>query len=113
MLALEAIPRWTCLQIKAGWPTHPARRSSSPLCMVSHKRDPPKRDGKLRLSPCRTEFLSANDAAILLQSLGLEVMRDLPPDHGNISELDECDADVDGFSSSDTASTCSNYYSSE
>ena len=46
------------------------------------------------------------------QSLGSEVMRDLPPDHGNISELDERDADMDGFASSDTPSTCCNYYSS-
>ena len=39
-------------------------------------------------------------------------LSDFPPEHGNISELDECDADMDGVSSSDTASTCSDDYSS-
>ena len=78
-------------------------------------RGPPRKRRKIEFgsSPCRTEFLSAGDTATLLQSLGLEVMCDLPLGHGDAQELGECDADVDGFSHSGTASTCSTYSSSE
>ena len=115
MLVLNATHRRTCLQIKAGWPTplNPPQQQNAQHGGPIRGHPQKRRETEFGPSPCGTEFLSANNTAIILQSLGLEVMRDLPPDHGNISELDECDADVDGFSSSDTASTCSNYYSSE
>ena len=51
-------------------------------------RGPPQKRRKTESgpSPCRIEFLSTGHTATLLQSLGLEVMCDLPLGHGDAQE---------------------------
>ena len=70
---------------------------------------------KVDFSPSsdRKGGLTAKDAATLLHPLGLEVMSDCPFGSDDVSHLAADTMDTVSASSSDTASACSKYYSSE
>ena len=59
------------------------------------------------------QVLSEGDAAMLLRSIGLEVMSDSSPGFGEVCPVDDGDGERLVVSSSDTASTGSGYCSSE
>ena len=63
----------------------------------------------------RQQALSEGDAAMLLRSIGLELMSDFSPGFGEVCTctVDDGDGETPVVSSSDTASTRSGYCSSE
>ena len=71
-----------------------------------------RRKVEIEPSSTRADVLSARDAATLLQSLGLELLNDSPSDWSHACRGHNGNMDLHSESSTDTASTCSDHYSS-